>query len=172
VITFFSVHCQLADNCTLSYGFKGRVIIESTLLRLFGYDTPNTAFAPLNTLQFSAYILVPFIGHKLIAQDLGCDEKAAYKHMIASADVGDGLHPEDDSDEDLQNILDRNMQVVRTERRAREELEEVARMEKEAQDVLVMMLESRNAEPPVSAVRIPIFPIMILTICSNDVAGG
>ena len=63
--------------------------------------------------------LVPYITIKLIMEDMKCNEMEAYKIMIESGDVGDGLHPEDDEDEELQDILDTNMDAVRAAHDAR-----------------------------------------------------
>ena len=46
-------------------------------------------------------------------EDMKCDEREAYKIMLESGEVGEGLHPEDDEDKELQDILDRNMDAVR-----------------------------------------------------------
>ena len=75
-------------------------------------DIPDAAFSPLDMRQFTTFFLVPYVTHKLIAEDMHCDEAKAYKIMIDSGEVGEGLYPEDDEDPELQAILDSNSEAI------------------------------------------------------------
>lgn len=54
------------------------------------------------------YVLGPYVGHRLIAEDLGCSAEAAFQVMLKSSDVGVVLHPEEDHDQELEDIIDDN----------------------------------------------------------------
>jgi hypothetical protein len=83
-------------------------------------DIPDAAFSPLDLNRFTTFFLVPYIAHKLIMADMECDEAKAYTIMTESAGVGEGLHPEDDEDGELQEILDSNSEAVVNAFRAKE----------------------------------------------------
>jgi len=68
-------------------------------------------------LQFTTYVLVPFIAVHLIAQDLTCSIPGAYQEMIDSGDAGTTLQRQGDTDEELDSILKTNNQLARQGRR-------------------------------------------------------
>ncbi|KAF9219823.1 hypothetical protein BS17DRAFT_854134 [Gyrodon lividus] len=117
------------------YGSKGAAIIESTLMCIVDLErTPMESFAPLTLSCFMRYFLVPFIGAHLISQNLECAVEVAFKEMLESADAGDALHPAEDSDEDLENIMKTNMDVRRHEHTA--EIAEQRQVEAESKEAL------------------------------------
>jgi hypothetical protein len=100
-----------------SYGEKGGAIITSTIHRLFGPGTAmREAIKPLQFTVFCDYVLVPFVGHLLIAEDLGCSARKAFAIMHASGDTGDTLHPLLDENDEVDEIHARNMRLARKER--------------------------------------------------------
>ena len=79
---------------------KGNTIITNMLLGLFPQQTtPIDAFYPLSHMQFFMFVLVPYIGTELIAEDLRCSLEEAHLHMIKSCRTGTILYPECDDDE-------------------------------------------------------------------------
>lgn len=103
--------------CTHSYGSKGGAVIQSTLYRLFNPTTTTSdAILPLRFTAFAAYILVPFVGTLLIADDVGCSAEEAYAIMRASGPTGGGLHPLEDNDDELEDIMERNAILARWEK--------------------------------------------------------
>ena len=83
---------------------------------MFGPAAPCPAFQPLSLAKTTAYFLVPYVAHRLIAQDLECSLDAVYKTMIDSSDAGNALHPERDDDEELTEILHENVCAARREK--------------------------------------------------------
>jgi hypothetical protein len=96
---------SLADGES-SYGTKGSVIIQSTILRMFNPNQMRRFTAPLSATQFTAYILVPYVACKLIEEDLSCTTLEAFQAMLKSSDVGVSLYPADDEDDDDDDELD------------------------------------------------------------------
>ncbi|KIJ08037.1 hypothetical protein PAXINDRAFT_18796 [Paxillus involutus ATCC 200175] len=117
------------------YGSKGAAIIESTLMCIVDLErTPTESFAPLTLSRFTRYFLVPFIGAHLISQDLKCAPEVAFGEMLESVDAGDTLHPAEDGDEDLEDIMKANMDARRRERTA--EIAERRQAEAKAEEAL------------------------------------
>jgi hypothetical protein len=82
-----------------SYGEKGAYIIYSAVYRLFDMEkTISKAFEPLKFTAFTAYVLLPYIAHLLIMQDLSCTASKAYEIMLESADTGRTIHEMSDGD--------------------------------------------------------------------------
>ncbi|KIK90690.1 hypothetical protein PAXRUDRAFT_151371 [Paxillus rubicundulus Ve08.2h10] len=101
---------------TLTYGSLATAIIELTLMCIVDLErTPTESFTPLTLSHFTWYFLVPFIGAHLISQDLKCAPNVAFKEMLESADAGDTLHPAEDGDDDLEDIMKANMDARRHE---------------------------------------------------------
>jgi hypothetical protein len=86
---------------------------------LFGPEAPSPAFQPLSFTKASAYFLVPYIAHRLIAQDLAFSLNAAYKTMVDSSGAGAALHPERDDDEEFDEIHRDNVYAAKKEREKR-----------------------------------------------------
>lgn len=87
-------------------------------------STPCDAFAPLSLSKFTSYILVPYIGHRLIAGDLNCGSTAAYQEMVDSGDTGANLQPAEDDDQEIDELVRANNRKarLRREQQAREGL--------------------------------------------------
>lgn len=78
--------------------------------------TKSEAIAPLKYMGYAAYVLVPYVGHRLIAEDLSCSAEEAYKVMVASRKVGTILHPMDDSDPDIDDAININNKMIRRDK--------------------------------------------------------
>jgi hypothetical protein len=99
-----------------SYGERGTAIISSVINRIFG-SYPNTiAINPLPFKNFSAYVLVPYIAHRLIAEDLSCDLDEAYRVMIESGPLGAQLQYWREEDPVIDEIVYRNHQLGRRQK--------------------------------------------------------
>jgi len=98
-----------------SYGKQGDVIIQNTVMRMYNPNQMGPHIAPLNSMQFTLYLLVPHIACRLIQQDFECDMDEAHKIMIKSGDDGQSLYPvnEDDSDSALDKIIKSNCAAAR-----------------------------------------------------------
>ena len=83
---------------------------------MFGPAAPSPAFQPLSLAKATAYFLVPYVAHHLIAQDMKCSLDAAYKTMVDSSSAGEALHPERDDDEELDEIYHDNVLAAKKER--------------------------------------------------------
>jgi hypothetical protein len=100
-----------------SYGAKGYAVILSTIYRLFDPTSTTTeAIAPLRFTSYATYVLVPYVAHLLISEDLGCPPEDAYKTMLDSQQVGAMLHPELDDDSELEDIFEANNRAARIEK--------------------------------------------------------
>lgn len=98
-----------------SYGKQGDAIIQNTVMRMYNPNKMGAHIAPLNSMQFTLYLLVPHIACRLIQQDFECDMEEAHKIMIKSSDDGESLYPvnEDDSDTALDKIISSNCSAAR-----------------------------------------------------------
>ena len=95
---------------------KGNAIIVNMLLGLFPQQTtPIDAFYPLSHTQFFMFVLVPYIGTELIAEDLGCSLEEANHHMIKSCRTGTILYPECD-DNEVDALCRRNIAAFKLSR--------------------------------------------------------
>jgi hypothetical protein len=56
-------------------------------------------------MAYAAYVLVPYVGHCLIAEDLSCSLEEAFEVMVKSRRVGTILHPLDDTDPDIDEVI-------------------------------------------------------------------
>ena len=104
---------SLADGES-SYGTKGSVIIQSTIMRMFNPNQMRCFTAPLSATQFTAYILAPHVACKLIEEDLCCTTREAFLAMLESSDVGVSLYPADDDDDELDLAIRSNMRGAKT----------------------------------------------------------
>jgi hypothetical protein len=78
--------------------------------------TTSTVLKPLSFTTYAAYVLVPYVGHLLIAEDLGITPEEAYKVMMESAATGAKLHVLRDDDEHFDDILRMNVQLALREK--------------------------------------------------------
>jgi hypothetical protein len=108
--------CDLTIDM-LSYGARGGAIIQATLYRLFNpCTTKSEAIEPLRYTVYATYVLIPYVAHLLIAEDLSCSAEDAHKIMLESAATGAQLHPLRDDDEELDDIITMNARLARKER--------------------------------------------------------
>jgi hypothetical protein len=78
--------------------------------------TRSEAIAPLKYMGYATYVLVPYVGHRLIAEDLSCSAEAAFEVMIESRRVGTVLHPLDDADPDVDEVIIINNKLARRDK--------------------------------------------------------
>ncbi|KAF8839070.1 hypothetical protein BDN67DRAFT_1059911 [Paxillus ammoniavirescens] len=126
------------------YGSKGAAIIESTIMQIVDpKTTPTDSIAPLSLSRFTHYFLVPFVGSHLIAHDLGCDFKTACCTMIASATIGESLHPAGNNNDGLEEVLKANIEA-----RMREHRKDIAERRKILEDEVAQVCqeEARREE--------------------------
>jgi len=112
----FCSNCFSFHYCRVySYGEKGAAVIQSTIYRLFNpISTRSNAIDPLKFTDYIGYVLVPYVAHRLIAQDLTCTLKEAYTRMIESGDLGSEIHPLlDGEDPELEDIMEENTRLAR-----------------------------------------------------------
>jgi hypothetical protein len=96
---------------------KGNTIITNMLLGLFPQQTtPIDTFYPLSHSQFFMYVLVPYIGTELIAEDLGCSLEEAHIHMIKSCRTGTILYSECDDDDEVDALCRKNIAAFKLSR--------------------------------------------------------
>jgi hypothetical protein len=97
-----------------SYGEKGAAVIESTIYRFFNpISTRSNAIDPLKFTDYTRYVLMPYVAHRLIAQDLTCTLKEAYATMLKSGDLGSEIHPLlDGEDPELEDIMEENTRLA------------------------------------------------------------
>jgi hypothetical protein len=67
-------------------------------------------------MGYAAYVLVPYVGHRLIAEDLSCSAEEVYEVMVESRKVRTILHPLDDSDPDIDNTINMNNKMIRRDK--------------------------------------------------------
>jgi RTC4-like domain len=91
------------------------MVILHTLVGMFKSNTtPRRAIAPFNLAKFMDFVLVPYVALHLIAEDLKCSIKTAYKEMCNSGYTGEILHPEPlDDDDEMDDIFRRNVKEAR-----------------------------------------------------------
>ena len=99
-----------------SYGEKGSAIIQQMLFSMFPPSVELTAILrPLTHQQFMTYFLVPFVAVLLISEDYGYTTDAkAHKIMVTSGDAGILVHPADDNDTALDEIMQKIILVFRS----------------------------------------------------------
>ena len=96
---------------------RGNTIITNMLLGLFPQQTtPIDTFYPLSHTQFFMFVLVPYIGTELIAEDLGCSLEEAHVHMIKSRRTGTILYPECDDDDEVDALCRKNIAAFKSSR--------------------------------------------------------
>lgn len=78
--------------------------------------TTTEAIAPLRFTIYATYVLVPYIAHLLISEDLDCTPEDAYKIMLDSQETGAMLYPEHDDDDELDDIFRENSRSARIEK--------------------------------------------------------
>ena len=78
--------------------------------------TRSEAIKPLKYMAYAAYVLVPYVGHRLIAEDLSCSSEEAFEVMVKSRRVGTILHPLDDTDPDIDEVIIINNRLARRDK--------------------------------------------------------
>ena len=67
-------------------------------------------------MGYAAYVLVPYVGYRLIAEDLSCSAEEAFKVMADSRRVGNILHPLDDADTEIDDAIMANNRLARRDK--------------------------------------------------------
>lgn len=100
-----------------SYGPKGFAVIQSTLFRIFPTHTmPDDFFNGLREQDFTNLIVIPVIVMHLISEDKdGIMLEEAWEIMARSSDFGYHVHREEDDDEELEAIIEKNIKAARKE---------------------------------------------------------
>jgi hypothetical protein len=105
---FGSTYCYF-----YSYGERGTAVISSVLNRLFNpITTTSNSIKPLSFNLYTSYILVPYVAHLLIAEDLGCPPEEAYNVMKESAVCGVQVHYWREDDPDIDDIVMNNQRLA------------------------------------------------------------
>jgi hypothetical protein len=96
---------------------KGNTIITNMLLGLFPQQTtPIDVFHSLSHMQFFVFVLVPYIGTEIIAEDLGCSLEEAHVHMIKSRRAGTILYSECDDNDEVDALCQKNIAAFKLSR--------------------------------------------------------
>ena len=98
-----------------SYGEKGSVIIQKILLQILSTvdHTLLHNIKPLSLPLFSQHILVPYVATRLIAEDMGCSDRSAFKLMRESGEYGYQQFLDTDDDAEYDAVLKACVLTVR-----------------------------------------------------------
>jgi hypothetical protein len=80
-------------------------------------NTTSEAIEPLHFKAYTAYVLLPYIAHLLIMQDLSCTASEAYETMLESTEIGKRIHQMPDGDDpEIEALMLRNSSLGAKER--------------------------------------------------------
>lgn len=79
--------------------------------------TSSEAIAPLIYTAYAAYVLVPYVAHLLIADDLSCTPEEAFEIMMEGGRIGEILHPQLEDDPEYWAIVEMNTTIARRDRK-------------------------------------------------------
>jgi hypothetical protein len=79
--------------------------------------TSSEAIAPLIYTAYAAYVLVPYVAHLLIADDMSCNPEDAYEIMVEGGRIGAILHPSLEDDPEYDAIIVANLKIAQRERK-------------------------------------------------------
>jgi hypothetical protein len=81
---------------------------------MYALHTISNVLDPIKYLDYITFVLVPYVGQHLIAEDQSCTVEEAYEVMVESRRIGRILHTTDDPEMD--DLIQLNERLARREK--------------------------------------------------------